>query len=235
MKGKPAFTLFFFCVVLSLAFRAQSFRSGTELLRAMHKKFYYGPCKVYTFSQRNTHYKADTISGHSVWHEAIEFPDKFRIDFGDKSKGNYVLFRNDSAYHFKEGKQVKTRVDSNTLLLFLGGMYYRQFEDALARIQEAGYATEVLSTQQWNGSTVFVVGALDSDLSRNQVWVSQSDYSVLRIIEKINNDEIMDMRFEEHQKWCNGFVETKVSFRRNGKLEQVEEYYDIKALDKFPD
>ncbi len=48
------------------------------------------------------------------------------------------------------------------------------------------------------------------------------------------DEEMMDMRFETHQKHCKGFVETKVSFRRNGRLEQVEEYYDIKEATGFP-
>jgi len=46
---------------------------------------------------------------------------------------------------------------------------------------------------------------------------------------------MMDMRFEAHQYWCKGYMETKVSFRRNGKLEQVEEYFDIRVADKFPE
>ncbi len=45
----------------------------------------------------------------------------------------------------------------------------------------------------------------------------------------------MDLRFEAHQRSCKGFTESKVSFRRNGKLEQLEEYYDIKESGAFPD
>jgi hypothetical protein len=57
----------------------------------------------------------------------------------------------------------------------------------------------------------------------------------LRIIEKMNATDTMDMRFEAYQNWCKGHVETKVAFYRNGKLEQVETYYDLKVLEKFPD
>ena len=44
----------------------------------------------------------------------------------------------------------------------------------------------------------------------------------------------MDMTFDAFQKSCDGYTETKVTFKRNGKIEQVEEYYDIKAHDAFP-
>jgi hypothetical protein len=44
--------------------------------------FFQAPCKIYSFSQKNTHYRNDSIIKTSVWQEAIEFPDKFRIWFG---------------------------------------------------------------------------------------------------------------------------------------------------------
>src|ERR1043165_851540 len=88
---------------------------GFALLRQVHKKFRNGPCKSYTFSQRNTHYRNDSVVRHSEWQEAIELPDKFRIDFGNKADSNYVVFRNDSVFNYRKGKFIKSRADSNTL------------------------------------------------------------------------------------------------------------------------
>lgn len=194
----------------------------------MHKKYYQGPCRSYTFSQKNTHYRNDSVVGNSTWHEAVQFPDKFMIRFDDKPDGNYVVFKNDSLFSYKKGKLAKMRPDSNTLLLLLGGMYYRNIEDVLSRIRKAGYDAGSFSTQKWNGEDVYVIGARENDQDANQFWVSKKTLRVLRIIEKPEPGETMDMRFESHQDWCKGYVETKVSFRRNGKLEQVEEYYDIR-------
>ncbi len=227
------------CCILCFLFvsdlvKAQ-YKNGQELLTAMHKRYYQAPCKIYAFSQRNTHYKADTVSSHSEWHEVIEFPDKFRIDFGNPSEGNYVVFRNDSVFNFKAGKQVKMRADSNTLLLLLGGMFYRPLDDVIARVKAQGYDLDVLSEQIWNEETVFVLGALQDELAKNQIWISKKTLRVLRILESKNEKDRMDMRFEGHQDWCKGYVENKVSFRRNGKLEQVEEYYNIREVKSFND
>jgi len=221
-------------VFLTSGYYSQS-QSGEEYLKVLHEKFYLAPCKIYSFSQKNTHYRNDSAIRTSVWHEAIEFPDKFRIHFGEPSKGNYVLFRNDSVYNYKQDKLFKTRADSNTLLLILGGMFYRKFEDVLLRIKNAGYLTTVLSKQQWNKKETIVIGANEGDIISNQIWFDANTLKVLRIIEKLNATETMDIRFESYQNWCQGHVETKVAFYRNGKLEQVEEYYDLKILDKFPE
>jgi hypothetical protein len=87
----------------------------------------------------------------------------------------------------------------------------------------------------WNGTEVYVVGAKKDDVQSNQLWIDKKTLRVLRIIEKMNEQETMDMRFEAHQDWCKGYLETRVSFRRNGVLEQVEEYYDLKPTAAFPD
>lgn len=229
--------LFLFSILLFFQYshvKAQT-QDGEVFLRNLHKRFYQGPCKIYSFSQKNSHYRNDSLINNSVWHEAIEFPDKFRIHFGDKAEGNYVLFKNDSVYNYRKGMFTKSRADSNSLLLILGGMFYRSFEDACLRLKFSGYNINLLSEQNWETKEVVVLGAAQGDLSVNQIWFDKKTLKVIRIIEKINANDSMDMRFESYQNWCKGHVETKVAFYRNGKLEQVEEYFDLKPLDKFPE
>lgn len=208
--------------------------TGKALLRVMYDKYKQGPCKSYTFFQKNTHYRNDSVTGHSEWYEAIEFPDKFRIDFSDTTKGNFVIFKNDSSYRYKNFELKRTSYDPNILLLLLGGMYYREFSDVLSRLQTGGYKTNVISEQKLGKEAVYVIGALKGDLSSNQIWVSKGNYRVMRIIEQMDPESLMDMSFDAYQKHCNGFVETKVTFKRNGKIEQAEEYFNIKAVNVFP-
>lgn len=230
-------SLFFILLNLTgfcLAAQNKADTLGTDILRLMHHTYFEGPCKMYTFSQKNTHYRNDSITGHSEWQEAIAFPDRFRINFGPAADRNFVVFRNDSTFNYKAGVLAKKRANPNTLLLLLGGMYYRSLEEATGRLKAAGYRLDVYSEQEWMSGPVYVIGAKKNDLVSNQVWVDKKNLRVVRILENINDKDVMDMRFEEYQKWCKGFVETKVSFRRNGKLEQVEEYYDIKEAERFP-
>jgi hypothetical protein len=113
-------------------------------------------------------------------------------------------------------------------------MYYREPVDVDARLKKEGYNTQVLSNQKWDKQAVCVIGALEGDTLSNQIWVSKKNWRVVRIIEKMDEKSTMDMTFDAFQKSCNGYTETKVTFKRNGKIEQVEEYYDIKAHDALP-
>lgn len=216
-----------------LADSTTKFKTGTDVIRFMHQKYKEGPCKSYTFSQKNTHYRNDSIVGNSEWHEYIEFPDKFRIDFGEKTEGNFVIFKNDSSYRYKNNTLKKVNYNTNTLLLLLGGMYYRDLQDVLTRLQNENYNTQLVSTQKWKKQQVYVIGAMRGDTTSNQIWVSKKNWRVVRIIEKMDALSIMDMTFDAYQKNCHGYIETKVTFKRNGKIEQMEEYYNIKPIDVF--
>lgn len=205
---------------------------GEVLLHHLHKKLHGKYCKSYTFSQKNTHYSSDSISGFSEWHESIEFPDKFRIDFGNLSEGNFVIFKNDSAFSYQQFKLSKIRPNSNVLLLLLGGMYFRPFDDVIQRLKKEHFNLALLTESTWNNDPVYVIGDTIAHQS-NQIWIQPKTHLIVRIIQKINDTDWMDMRFEEHQKLCNGYTETKVSFRRNGILEQTEEYFNITPVSEF--
>jgi len=210
-------------------------KTGVDVLHRLYKKYKQGPCKAYTFSQKNTHYRNDSVIGQSEWHEAIEFPDKFRINFGDSAQGNFVVFKNDSSYNYRNFQFKKSNYNSNTLLLLLGGMYYRDFNEVIVRLEKEHYSTRIVSTQKWRKEEVEVIGALPGDTLSNQIWVSKKMNRVVRIIEKWDESRTMDMTFDVYKKHCKGYVETKVTFKSNGKIEQVEEYYNIKTVGVFPD
>ncbi|MBC7695949.1 MAG: hypothetical protein H7141_10950 [Burkholderiales bacterium] len=82
---------------------------------------------------------------------------------------------------------------------------------------------------------MYVIGAIKEDTLSNQAWVDKKTFRVIRIIEKMDPESMIDLSFDAFQKSCGGYMETKVTFIRNGKTEQVEEYFNIKQLDKIPD
>ncbi len=224
MKG------YFFLALVVITFSgrgtAQPYKTGEELLRAMHTKYKQAPCKCYTFSQKNTHYKGDSITGYSDWHETIRYPDYFKISFGDTTSGNSVVFQNDSVYNYKNSQLMRSRTDSSTLLLLLGGMYYRPYKEVVARLTKADYDLNQIASRQWIKQEVWVIGNVPDG---NQIWITKKDHRIVRLLEKTKALDLMDMRFESHERWCRGWIETSVSFRRNGELEQVEDYYNIKT------
>jgi len=224
--------LLFLLLVSGSAVFAQ-YENGEDLLRAMHKKYYNNYCQTITFDQRTTRYDTSgMVTDTTWWYEWISYPDKFRIDFGKKFGGNCVIFKDDSAYNYRNHKMVKKYRDENDLLLLLGGMYYRPFDSVVARLERLGYDLDKYTLLDINGKKVYVLSSKDNS---QQVWVDKKDLKVIKIKTKLSETDKLEIQFDEFKKTCKGFTETKVSASKNGKLEQKEEYLNLKTSIAIPD
>jgi len=223
-------------IILLLLFTSNTilfaqYKTGEELLAAMHKKYYQNYCRTVQFEQKTIRYRENVVTDTAYWYEWISYPDKFRIDIGAKFGGNGVIFKNDSAYSYKKHQLVKTRADANDLLLLLGGMYFRKFEDVTTRLKKAGYDLSKIKTESISGVDCFIIGAESSF----QIWIDKKDLKVIGLKTKLTETDWLEIQFDAFQKSCKGFNETKVTAKKNGKLEQVEEYQNIKTEIIIPD
>jgi hypothetical protein len=223
-------------IILLLLFASNAalfaqYKTGEELLAAMHKKYYQNYCKTVQFEQKTIRYKDGMVTDTAYWYEWINYPDKFRIDIGVKFGGNGVIFKNDSAYSYKKHQLVKTRADANDLLLLLGGMYFRKFDDVKTRLKNSGYDLSKIKTDTLNNINCFVIGVEGS----YQIWVDKKDFKVIGLKTKLSETDWLEIHFDAFQKSCSGFNETKVTAKKNGKLEQIEEYQNIKTEIIIPD
>jgi hypothetical protein len=219
--------LIFSFFLLSFSAPAQ-LKSSQEVVDAMLKKYSGKMCKTLTFAQ-NTFRPNDSLNTHMTWYEAIEYPDKYRIDFNSITKGNSAVFRNDTAFRFRKGVLQDTRVDKNDLLLLLGGMYFRTAEENIKRLSLLGYNLEHFSENTWRNRPVYVIGVLSGDTLNNQIWVDKQDLKIVRTRSHLSPMEVLEMRVEASTKTCGGYTDTKLSFYINGKLDQQEEYAGLQT------
>jgi outer membrane lipoprotein-sorting protein len=209
--------------------------STRQLVEQMQKKYTGKWAHSLTFTQYNTLYKNDTLSGTSVWYEAIKYPDKFRIDFGEPKEGNAVIFANDSVYQFKAGELKGAKKQPNNLLLLAGGIYFLSIEEAFERLKEAGYDLTVFHEDVWQGKPVYVTGAQKGDLRSNQFWIDKQHLYLVRTITGLPNGHIQEAQFSKHIRTAGGWTETEVLFLEDGKQQQLEVYKDIQSNKPLPE
>jgi hypothetical protein len=200
-----------------------------QLVKAMQERYKGKWPRTVTFTQYNTHYVADTINKTSVWYEAIQYPDKFRIDFGKLSEGNAVIFARDSAYQFKDGQLKSSKQQVNNLLLLTGGIFFMSSEDAINRLKEAGYNLSIFREDTWEGEPAYVIGAPEGDSQSSQLWVSKTNFYLLRTITQSPDGHVQEGQFRKHVRMGKGWIETEVLFLKDGQRQQLEAYKDIKA------
>ena len=182
----------------------------------------------FTFDQTTEMYRNDSLIKTAEWHEAIVYPDKFRIDFGDAKDGNAAIFTKDSIYSFHSGKLVRTSLNDDDLTFILGGMYFYPFDTVKAMFGRMGYNLNEFCETTLNGKPAYVIGANDTTEKTNQLWIDKEKLVAVKFI-NYNHGEKEEGIFSNHKQFDGGWSETKCIFYIDGKLIQKESYFNCKA------
>src|SRR5579862_2593454 len=111
-------------LIMTVALASLNNTKSDQVLKSMYERYHGKWYHNFTFVQTTERFKNDSLVNSSIWYEAISYPDKFRIDFGDLRNGDAVIFANDSAYNFGAGTLKSVKADKNDLTFLLGGMYF---------------------------------------------------------------------------------------------------------------
>lgn len=219
-------TILFILVTGCLSFTGN--KDAASVLQMMYKKYAGNWYKSFSFTQTTGQYKNDSLVKTTTWYENIVFPDKFRIDIGEKADSNAVIYRGDSVYYFRKGKPAGKRYNDEDLTFLLGGMYFYPFDSVLSKIKKQGYDTRKMYETNYNGQPVYVIGAGNSSEQENQLWIDKEKLIVLKFI-KYKDGQKEEGIFYDHRQFGKAWSETGCDFYINDKLLQKESYKDCKA------
>jgi hypothetical protein len=174
-------------------------------------------------------YRNDSLRATQTWYEAIRFPDRFRMDFGDADSGNAAIFRGDSCYRFHNGQLRSTVINNNEGLIFLlGGVFFYPLDQTYTILDSLHYDLNKTYEDTWKGRPVYVIGAAKGEDRVNQLWIDK-EYLYLVRMTKVDGPTKMEGVFDNYKSFSGGWMATKCTFYLNGKMLQVETYHDCKA------
>jgi len=219
-------------IMLALLFTTlcsfHKYNNSNEVLQKMYQRYAGKWMHSFTFNQTTENYRNDSLVKTATWYEAVVYPDKFRIDFGDKKDGNAAIFSKDSIYDFRKGKLVRTSVNDDDLTFLLGGMYFYPFDTVKAKFIAYGYDLGKYYETTLQGKPVYVIGANSANDKTNQVWIDKEKLVMVKFI-RYTDGQKEEGIFGGHKQFSGGWSETSCSFYVNGKLVQKEIYHDCKA------
>jgi hypothetical protein len=161
------------------------------------------------------------------WYEALSFPGKLVIKFNDMNSDDGVIFSDRKVTGIKDGKVQEPKPFIHDLLLAGFDVYFLKPAETSYLLDSLGYNMKVLHEDVFDGRKVYVVGAEKGDEQSNQFWVDAERLYLHRIIYK-KGKSVQDVIFGDYVMMNKYWVSTSVIFKRDGKLEAVEKYYDIK-------
>jgi len=198
--------------------------TSETVLAKMHAKYAGKWMKSFSFTQTTESYRNDSLIKTETWYEHLVYPNKFRIDFGDKTSGNAAIFTHDSVYSFRDGKLQSTHSNDDDLMFILGGMYFHSLDTVKAIFGRMGYNL----TKFHENDSVYIIGADSANEAVNQFWVDKHKLVVVKFINYTHGEKEEGI-FYNHKQFGNSWSETACDFYINDKLIQREKYYDCKA------
>jgi len=212
------------------AFNASSqmhqINSTEELFTYWKKQYSNEALKSFTFTQKTIRFKDGKPQDTSIWYEAIQYPDLFRIDFGSKEKANINLCRNDSLYALRDGEIVFAGEEIQEFLIE-GGLYFLQIEESLRKLKARGIDVSKFHETKYEGRPTYVIGTAKKDRSAPQIWFDKERRYVVWRLSKLKKGSIMEVRYDDFKKINGYWIESTVDFLIDGEMVQKEKYKNI--------
>jgi len=217
--------------LLSLAASAHAISTPAQLIAAMHERYAGKWYRSVTFEQQSITHKPDGTDSTETWHEALLLPGKLRIDIGDRSAGNGMIFANNHLSIFRDGKLANQRDFIHPLLVLGFDIYAQPVDATMQQLNGLHFDLSLMHEDTFEGRPMYVVGAKPGDLKTPQFWIDKERLYFVRMIQPSEKqpDHIQDSRFVDYkQVEGGGWLAEHVELYVDGKLVFEEKYSDVK-------
>jgi hypothetical protein len=210
-------------------------KTGTEVLQRMHDAYAGKWYRTLTFVQKTTRYAKDGTTNVSTWFESLRQLDpnttQLRIDVGDPTVGNGMLYTADSTWRLRAGKVTATQGQGNEFLPLIEGVYMQPVARTAAQLQATKVDMQRVTKGRWQDRTVWIVGTSSpADTISPQFWIDAERNVVMRmILAPAPSAGTMDIRLDGYVPLAGGWLATKVAMSVGGAPVQTEEYSEWKA------
>jgi hypothetical protein len=201
-----------------------------QLVQAMQARYKESWYRTATFVQKTTNYAPDGTKTVATWYEAIAVPGKLRIDFTPVSEGNGIIFADDVAHSFRNGKDTP-RPQIHPLILLGFDVYLLPPDKIMEKLKTLRFDTSVFHEDTWEGRPVYVVGAPAGDVKTAQFWIDAERLYFVRMIRPSGPDgsRTQETQFNKYERLGGGWMAPEVIFKTDGRVVTTEEYSDLQS------
>ena len=210
-------------------------RTGAEVLEAMRAAYAGKWYHTLTFVQKTTMRGQDGNERVQTWHETLRHSSKdgtkLRIDFGDLSAGNGVVYTPDSLFPVQGGKPQPPRGSGNEFLPLIEGVYVQPVDQTVKELSQMKVDMSRVIDGTWEGKPVWIVGASSAaDSTSPQFWIDVDRKVLMRMVLALAPGQPpYDVHLGGYVRAGNGWLATKIEMFQGGVLRQAEEYSDWKV------
>ncbi len=208
--------------------------NAANLIRWMKDEFAEKVPKAYTFVQETVHFHGEDPDTNT-WYEAILFPDKFRIDFGDPANGFCNLTVGDTMYAFRKHKHVASIYEPQLFLLLEGGIYHLSPEKVMRRLPVFGIDTTAFRISSREGEQIAILGNPEHDSLNTVVTISCRHGNLIAQSEILEDGQKLETNVIRTKLYGDYCIPEQIEFYLNEKLVQIEYYREVDITPEIPE
>ena len=188
--------------------------------------------RTLTFRQKNTLYRQGGGEDASEWLEFQSVPRRLRIEFLPASTRSGLLYRDNRAYTFQNGRIAAESPQVHPLLLLGSDVYALPVDTTLVELASLGFDTTIVRPDTAEGRKAWLVGAAEGDTLAARFWIDAERLVLLRIVQRQRAGQgrtvVSDTRFSEYQEVEGVPVPKVILFLRDGRATWREEYTEAR-------
>ena len=214
-------------------------KSGAEVFQRMHDAYAGKWYTSLTFTQKTTQRRPNGTDTVSTWYESLRQngnSTQLRIDMGDLSAGNGVLYSADSTWIVRGGHLARAAAGGNEFLPLIEGVYFNPVAQTIRELDSTRIDMSRVTEGKYAGRRVWIVGsASPSDTTSPQLWVDvERNVAVRAILSPAPNLPVFDIHLDGYVPIDRAWLATKVTMTVAGVPRQTEEYSDWKVNANLP-
>ncbi len=225
LRMRPALALLASLFALDAAAQPAPGIAAVERMRRTYDGTWY---QTLTFIQQTIVSRAGGKPDTTTWYESVSGA-RLRIDIGDPSLGNGVLYTADSAIVVRGGAVARRTGNGNPFLPLIMGVYVQPVAETVRQLRLFGFDLAKATTGTWEGRPVTIVGAASgSDTASAQFWIDDERQVVVRVRGAARGTGGADVHIGGYVRAGGGWLGTRVSIV-GPTVSQIEEYSDWKV------
>jgi len=137
-------------------------KTGAEVFQRMHDAYAGKWYRSLTFVQKTTQRRPNGTDTVTTWYERlcqVGPMTQLRIDTGDPSLGNGVLYTADSLWQMREGKLARTVAGGNEFLPLIEGVYFNPVQQTIAELSSTKVDMSRVTEGRYDNRRVWIIGA----------------------------------------------------------------------------
>jgi hypothetical protein len=204
--------------------------TGVDVLTRMHDRYARKWYPTLTFTQETTRRGREGNMTEETWYESLQFEPAtgawLRIDTGEPTNGNGVLYTADSSWTIRAGKVTGTNNDGNPFIPLIENVYLQPVAVTMKQLEPLKFDMSRVVNVRYDGRPAWAVGAAsDSDTLSPQFWIDKDRLVVVRAMLSFTpNRPPFDIHLDNYVETGGGWLATKVTMLSGGVPRQIEEY-----------